>query len=87
MKALEHGQAVHHQSSLVSLQPFLDYGLIRMGGCLQQVEAKFEEFYPVLVKRCGMIDQLVLHTHKQMKHAGTATVVSELRCQGVWILR
>ena len=87
LKALESGQLVHRQSSLMSLHLFLEGGLIRMGGRLQQVEATFDELHPVLVKKCGVVDQLVLHVHEQMQHAGTATVISELRRQGVWILR
>ena len=71
----------------MSLHPFLEDGLIRMGGRLQQVEATFEELHTVPVNKCGVIDQLVLHTHEQMQHAGTGTVISELRRQGIWILR
>jgi len=70
----------------MSLHPFLEDGLIRMGGRLQQVEATFDELHPVLVKKCGVVDQLVLHIHEQMQHNGTATVISELRRQGIWIL-
>ena len=87
LKALESDQPLHRQSSLMSLHPFLKDGLIRMGGRLQQVEATFEELHPVLVRKCGVIDQLVLHVHEEMQHAGTATVISELRRQGIWILR
>ena len=87
LKSLENGQPVLRQSCLMSLHPFLEGGLIRMGGRLQQVEATFDELHPVLVKKCGVVDQLVLHIHEQMQHAGTATVISELRRQGIWILR
>ena len=87
LKSLENGQPVLRQSCLISLHPFLDGGLIRMGGRLQQVDATFDELHPVLVKKCGVIDQLVLHIHEQMQHAGSATVISELRRQGIWILR
>ena len=75
LKALESDQPVHQQSSLMSLHPFVEDGLIRMGGCLQQV-ATFEELNPVLVKKCGVIDQSVLHIHEQMQHAGAGTVIS-----------
>ena len=87
LKSLENGQTVQRQSSLMSLHPFLEDGLITMGGRLQQVEATFDELHTVLVKKCGVVDQLVLHIHEQMQHAGTATVISELRRQGIWILR
>ena len=87
LKALESDQPVHQQSSLMSLHPFVTDGLIRMGGRLQHVEATFEELHPVLVKKCGVIDQSVLHIHEQMQHAGTGTVISEVRRQGIWILR
>ena len=86
LKSLENGQPVQRQSCLISLHPFLEGGLIRMGGRLQQVDAAFDELHPVLVKICGVIDQLVLHIHEQMQHAGSATVISELRRQGIWIL-
>lgn len=87
LKALGSGQAVHRQSSVVSLHPFLEDGLIRMGGRFQQVEAAFDEVHPVLVKRCGIIDQLVHYVHEQMQRGGPAVVISEMRLQGVWILR
>lgn len=87
LKSLENGQSVQRQSSLMSLHPFLEDGLIRMGGRLQQVEATFDELHPVLAKKCGVIDQLVLHIHEQMQRAGTGTVISELRRQRIWILR
>jgi len=63
---MKNGQPVYRQSSLRSLHPFLEGGLIRMGGRLQQVEATFEELHPVLVKKCGVVNQLVLHIHEQM---------------------
>jgi len=87
LESMKNGQPVYRQSSLQSLHPFLEGGLIRMGGRLQQVEATFEELHPVLVKKCGVVNQLVLHIHEQRQHAGTATVISELRRQGIWILR
>ena len=86
LKALESDQPLHRQSSLMSLHPFLKDGFIRMGGRLQQVEATFEELHSVLVRKCGVVDQLVLHVHEEMQHAGTATDISELRRQGIWIL-
>ena len=52
LESMENGQPVYHQSSLRSLHPFLEGGLIRMGGRLKQVEATFEELHPVLVKKC-----------------------------------
>ncbi|KAK2558785.1 hypothetical protein P5673_019000 [Acropora cervicornis] len=57
------------------------------GGRLQQVEATFEELHPVLVKKCGVLDQLALHIHEQMQHTGTGTVISEVKRQVIWILR
>ena len=51
------------------------------------MEATFDELHPVLAKKCGVIDQLVLHIHEQMQRAGTATFISELRRQRIWILR
>ena len=29
----------------------------------------------------------MLHIHEQMQHAGTGTVISEVKRQGIWILR
>ena len=87
LKALESGQPVHQQSSLLSLHPFVEDGLIRMWGRLQQVKATFEELHPVLVKTCGVINQLVLYIHAQLQHARTGTVISTLRRQDIWILR
>lgn len=65
LKALKKGQPVQRQSSLMSLHPFLEGGLIGMGGRLQQVEATFDELHPVLVKKCGVSDQIVLHINEQ----------------------
>jgi len=43
--------------------------------------------HPVLLKWCGVVDQLILHVREQMQHRGASFVISELRCQDVWILQ
>ena len=85
--ALEEGSVIPRQSSIKSLHPFLHEGLIRMGGRLQCSQLPFEERHPVLLKRCGVVDQLVLDIHEQIQHTGPSFVISELRRQGLWILR
>jgi len=85
--ALDGGNNIPRQSCIKSLHPFLHEGLIRMGGRLQCSHLPFEEKHPVLLKRCGVVDQLILAIHEQMQHAGASFVISELRRQGLWILR
>jgi len=84
--ALENGEDISRKSVLYRLHPFLHESLLRMGGRLQQCMATYDEKHPVLLKRCGVIDQLVLDVHEHMQHGGASFVISELRRQGVWIL-
>lgn len=87
LSALERSESVPHQSVINSLHPFLHNGLLRMGGRLQQCVGTHEEKHPVLLKRCGVVNQFVQDTHEQMQHAGVSFVISEMRRRGVWILR
>lgn len=84
---LESGKSCPKQSSIKSLYPFVRDGVLRMGGRLQQCSATFDEKHPVLLRRCGVVDQFILDVHDQIQHAGASFVISELRRQGVWILR
>ena len=85
--ALEDNSDVPRQSAIKTFHPFWREGLLRMGGRLHQCNLPFEEKYPVLLKRCGVVDQLILHVHEQMQHGGPSFVISELRRDGIWILR
>ena len=84
--AVENGETIPRQSTIFTLHPFLEDGLIRMGGRLQQSMLTHNEKHPVILRRCGVTDQLILKVHEQMQHGGASFVIPELRRQGIWIL-
>jgi hypothetical protein len=64
-----------------------DRGLIRMGGRLDNVPAFTEEArHPVLLRRCGVVEQYIREVHQQEAHCGTGMMISLLRARGLWVL-
>jgi len=79
---------VRKQSSLYSLNPFLDANdILRVNSRLENSSLTFEEKYPaILAGDHHLAFLLITHAHKTLLHSGTSTVMLELR-RKFWILR
>ena len=83
IKDLECGKC---PASLRYLRPFLDNGLVRVGGRLVNSELDYDSKHPILLpKRDRFVELLVDHFHRSNFHTGPHLVLSLLRHK-YWIL-
>ena len=85
--AIKRGKALQTKSRLLPFQPFSDYGILRVGGRLQNSNLQFEERRPILLdKSCSISTLLVRDAHFKTLHGGPALTRSYLH-QRFWIIR
>ena len=74
-------------SPLYRLDPFVDRGLLRVGGRLNHADIPEESKHPVILPRKSHVTTLIIrHTHEQLGHAGRGHVLAKLREQ-YWIIK
>ena len=75
-------------SPLIRLDPFLDkYGILRVGGRLQQSSFPFEQRHPVILPKAHHVTALIIdHFHKKVQHQGRGITMNEIRSNGIWVL-
>ena len=74
-------------SSLYRLDPFVDGGLLRVGGRLNHADIPEESKHPVILPRKSHVTTLIIrHTHEQLHHAGRGHVLAKLR-ERYWIIK
>lgn len=87
LAALRKGEQLPKTSKISRFNPFLDEGLIRLGGRLQCADLPNTEKHPVILDGSHHFTQLLIkHTHIRLHHLGVRIVLGELR-QEFWILR
>ena len=78
--------AIKKSSPLYRLSPWLDNGIVKVGGRLKNATLSDEMKYPVILPRSSHLTTLLIrHTHEQLGHAGRNHVLSKLR-EKYWIL-
>ena len=78
---------VHKNSALRMLDPYIDNGLIRVGGRLLRANLTSEGKHPVVVPgKSHVAELLIRECHARLGHLGTASVLGELR-QKYWVVR
>ncbi len=81
------GQAVSRKSSLHSLNPFLDHGILRVRGRLSRMSLPDFTKHPIILPRKGHITTLIIRDeHRKLGHAGRNHVLSNLRSK-FWIVK
>lgn len=74
-------------SSLYRLDPFVDGGLLRVGGRLNHADIPEKSKHPVILPRKSHVTTLIIrHTHEQLGHAGRGHVLAKLR-ERYWIIK
>ncbi|XP_049769730.1 uncharacterized protein LOC126108506 [Schistocerca cancellata] len=87
LHALQNNLPLPRESKIARYNPFLEDGLIRLGGRLQCTSLNREQKHPVLLDGSHHFTQLVIReTHIRLHHFGVRSVLSELRTE-FWILR
>ena len=68
------------------LAPFVEDGVIRVGGRLRKSLLSYEQSFPIVLPASSYISKLILReTHERVYHAGTERTLSESR-RKCWIL-
>ena len=75
-------------SPLIRLDPLLnEYGILIVGGRLQQASFSFEQRHPVILPQAHHITALIIDCyHKKVKHQGRGITMNEIRTNGIWVL-
>ncbi|XP_055943575.1 uncharacterized protein LOC129974831 [Argiope bruennichi] len=83
---LNRGQQILASSRIWSLAPYLQDGLLRVKGRLEQSELTQEEKHPILLPKSKYTDFLILHEHNRGFHLGVIATLSRVR-ERFWIPR
>ena len=77
---------VSRSSSLVKLSPFMEDGLVKVGGRLEHLSIQYESKHQVILpKKCHVTDLIIRHFHITNGHVGAQQVLAMIRNQ-YWIV-
>lgn len=80
IQALEQQRALPKRSKLLPLSPFLDDGLLRVGGRLARSTLAYEVKHPLILPSNSQLAQLVFHhEHLQNHHLGAQSLLAIVR--------
>lgn len=78
--------SINPKSRLISLDPFLDEGVIRVGGRLNNADAPYNQKHPYILCNKNPLTRLIIRfEHERLMHAGPQAVLASIRCE-FWIL-
>ena len=83
---LEAGSEVLSSSSLSKLNPFLENGLLRVGGRLENTQLSHESKHEKILSKCYMNKLIVTEQHQRLGHTGRQQVIAKLR-ETLWIVK
>ena len=73
-------------SSIYRLDPFVDKGILRVGGRLNNADIPEESKHPIILPRKSHVTTLIIrHAHERLGHAGRGHVLARLR-EKYWIV-
>lgn len=82
---LEAGEEINRQSDIYKLTPFLEQGLLKVTGRLQEAELTEEEKHPIIISGEHKYAQLLIQNHHQRScHGGVQQTLHSLR-ERFWI--
>ncbi|XP_071094674.1 uncharacterized protein [Haliotis cracherodii] len=83
---IKKGRGVSKSSSLYKLDPFIEDGIIRVGGRLQRAEIPHDSKHPVVLPKTSPLSKLLIKdAHTAVGHMGKNAILTYLR-QCYWIL-
>ena len=87
MEHLARGTPIPSSSELKCAEPFLQDGILRVGGRLEKGSFSLHEKHPIILpKNCNLTRLLICHCHELVRHQGRGMTLNEIRSQGYWIL-
>ena len=87
-KTLSNGESINPKSSIALLYPFMDNGIIRVGGRLAHgYSMTDDQRFPLLVSHRSKLATLAINdAHKRTLHGGPTATVAEMRRQ-IWVIQ
>lgn len=79
MASLHNGKNVSRNSSIFKLDPFLDRGVLRVGGGLWMATPEQQKHPAILPTRHFVSELLLLHIHQQVGYCGRNHILASLR--------
>lgn len=84
-RMLTKSKQVHRSNRFIKLSPYIDNGLIRVGGRLKNANLPFESQHQILVPRTHFVCKLIImHAHRKCMHGGLRLTESTFR-EKYWI--
>ena len=78
---------IKNESPIRRLDPFLDQGVLRVGGRLRPADLPQETKHPAILPQKGHVATLLIcYAHKPLGHAGHSHVIASLR-EKYWIIK
>ncbi|XP_046564520.1 uncharacterized protein LOC124273324 [Haliotis rubra] len=83
---VNNGRRVSKSSPLYKLDPFIENGIIRVGGRLQRAKIQHDSKHPVVLPKTSPLSKLMIKdAHTAVGHMGRNAILAHLR-QRFWIL-
>ena len=80
-------RAVGKASSLYALDPYLENGILRVGGRLSKSSLSNAVKHPIIMPKKGNVTNLIIqHEHKRLGHVGRNHVLASIRNK-YWVIR
>ena len=79
--------SVKRNSPIRRMDPFLDKGILWVGGRLRRADLPYETKHPIILPRKSHVTTPLIHNvHKHLGHAGRCHVIADLRAK-YWIIK
>jgi hypothetical protein len=86
LDALQKNEGLPRDSKIAQFNPFLEDGLIHLGGRLQSADLSEDVRHPLLLDgKHHFVQLLIWQTQIRLHHLGVRIILSEIR-EGFWIL-
>ncbi|XP_061185158.1 uncharacterized protein LOC133193208 [Saccostrea echinata] len=86
LSALHAGRPLPKDSTILTLSPYLDGGLLRVVGRIKLSDLPVREKTPILIPGKSHIARLLVrHHHKKIYHQGRHLTEGAIRSEGLWI--
>ena len=85
IKRLSKGKLVKRASSISKLNPFLEGGILRVGGRIKNAPTSYDSKHQIIIpNKCRATHLIIKYIHCKLGHVGRQHVLSYLR-QNLWI--
>ncbi|KAL0970460.1 hypothetical protein UPYG_G00242280 [Umbra pygmaea] len=85
--ALQSNREVSNSSPILTLDPYINDGLLRVGGRLRHASLELEMKNPIILPKNSHVTKLLVqYYHTEVKHQGRQFTEGAIRAAGLWIV-